>query len=464
VIAFTLSLLLACSLFSWRVPAVEAQIAQAQTQSRQLQQTRPITQWPSQSKRWALIIGVDKYHDRQISRLSGADNDAKSLQNALVQYAGFPEDQIILLATDQPEERQPTRINILTYLSNIGAQVPKDGLLLISFAGHGIDREGQAYLIPSDARLNDDVSLLEESAISVSRMKDRIKSIGVNQVVVLLDACRNDPGGRADAPNNLTPAYTRAFNFDVRNREVQAFVTFYATAIGQRAYEYTEKEQGYFTWALIEGLKGGAANDRGEVTLLSLIRYVQEVVPKRVAINLGPGKQQRPFYQMDGYKPEQLVISVVAPSTTSQANTSATSGSVETDTSQVSPNVASGVRGDKLKDDALSSGTSSFETGVPNASGSASSGETINPTAEKYIEEGNRYLGDTKWLESERAYREAIKLSPTNARYHDLLGYVLVKQDKYIEAQSEFKEAVRLAPDNPIFKYDLEHSTEKTNR
>ncbi|HSS20370.1 MAG TPA: caspase family protein [Pyrinomonadaceae bacterium] len=264
---------------------------------------------PSKAKRWALVIGVDQYRDGQISALKGSVNDAHALAGALVQYAGFPVDQVIVLTTDQAEERQPTRINILTYLSNLASLVPKDGLLLISFAGHGIERGGQAYLIPSDARLSHDISLLEESAVSVTRMHDRIKSIGVGQVIVLLDACRNDPGGRADAPNNLSLAYTK-FNFDVRNREVEAFATFYATAIGQRAYEYTEKRQGYFTWALVEGLKGGAANEKGEVSLAALVKYVQDNVPKRVAIDLGASEQQKPFAIVDGYRADELIVAL----------------------------------------------------------------------------------------------------------------------------------------------------------
>jgi Caspase domain len=287
-----------------------AAIAQPKPSSRQLQQVEPVKTWPSKTKRWALLIGVDKYSDPQISPLKGADNDARTLSDALVRYAGFPQDQVILLSTDQPTERQPTRINILRRLSNLASVVPKDGLLLISFAGHGIERGGQAYLIPSDSQISDDINLLEESAVSVARMKDRIRATGVGQVVILLDACRNDPGGRADAPNPLTTAYVNAFNFDVRNHEVTAFATIYATAVGQRAYEYTEKKQGYFTWAVVEGLKGGAANDQGEVTLAKLIKYVQEAVPKRVAIDLGSSRQQRPFSQMEGYKADELVIAV----------------------------------------------------------------------------------------------------------------------------------------------------------
>ena len=298
-------------------------------QTRQLdRQTDPVRAWPSKAKRWALVIGVDEYRDGQINALKGSVNDAHSLASALVRYAGFPQDQVIVLTTDQPDERQPTRINILTYLSNLASLVPRDGLLLVSFAGHGIERGGQAYLIPSDARLSHDVSLLEESAVSVTRMHDRIKAIGVGQVIVLLDACRNDPGGRADAPNNMSAAYTK-FNFDVRNREVQAFATFYATAIGQRAYEYTEKHQGYFTWAIVEALKGAAANDKGEVTLAALVKYVQDNVPKRIAIDLGASEQQKPFATIDGYRADELVIAVAGPNAGNAGNNPAITPAID---------------------------------------------------------------------------------------------------------------------------------------
>lgn len=299
-----------------QLPAAQAQPATSTSQSftspasTTVSQVNQITTLPVGPKRWALVIGVDKYMDPQISPLKGSDNDARLIADALVRYAGFPQDQVILLSTAQPMERQPTRVNILRRLSNLSTAVPKDGLLLISFAGHGMERGGQAFLLPSDSQISDQISFLEETAISINRVKDRIKETGVGQVLVLLDACRNDPGGRADAPNPLTNAYTNAFNFDVRNREVQAFATVYATGIGQRAYEYTEKKQGYFSWAVVEGLKGAAANEKGEITLASLVKYVQDTVPKRLAIDLGSTKQQRPFANIEGYRADQLVLAV----------------------------------------------------------------------------------------------------------------------------------------------------------
>ena len=266
---------------------------------------------PGKPKRFALIIGIDQYTDSQVVGLSGAANDARLLADALVKNAGFPREQVILLASNQPAERQPTRGNILRRLSNLAAAVPKDGLLLFSFAGHGMERGGQAFLLPSDAQVSDDVRLLEQTAINVVQIKEWIRGTGVNQVLLLLDACRNDPAaGRAAADNPLTRNFTKSFNFDVRNQEVKAFATIYATDVGHRAYEQKELGHGYFTLALVEGLQGRAANEKGEVTLQGLVKYLQDTVPQRVHLDIGQGKEQRPYADIGGYRADELVLAL----------------------------------------------------------------------------------------------------------------------------------------------------------
>lgn len=317
------SLAIASAVLALIIPS--APCAYAQPQSRQLQQISSVNTWPGKAKRFALVIGVDQYADTQITTLGGASNDAKLLADVLVRYAGFPSDQVTLLASDQPAERQPTRGNILRRLSNLASVVPHDGLLLVSFAGHGMERGGEAFLLPMDAQVSNDVDLLEQTAVNVAVVKDRIRKTGVGQVVLILDACRNDPVGRSGSDNPLTAAYTRSFDFDVRNREVQAFATLYATSVGHRAYEYKEKHQGYFTWELVEGLKGAAANEKGEVTLASIIKYLQDRVPRHVLLDLGAGKEQRPFAVVEGYRADELVISV-SRSTTLLASSAPSAG------------------------------------------------------------------------------------------------------------------------------------------
>ena len=167
-----------------------------------------VNTWPRKAKRFALIIGVDEYQDTQIGKLDGASNDAKSLANALIEYGGFPADQVILFTSDQPSERRPTRGNILRRLSNLRTIVPKDGLLLVSFAGHGIERDRHAYLLPTDAQVNGDLALLEETAINADVIRNWIRQTGIGQVVMIIDACRNNPSeGRGDAGKPLTETY-----------------------------------------------------------------------------------------------------------------------------------------------------------------------------------------------------------------------------------------------------------------
>lgn len=272
-----------------------------------------VQELPVPAKRFALVIGVDAYEDSQINKLEGASNDAKEIVEALVQYAGFPRDLVSLLTADQPAERRPTRNKIFRQLSILLRVVPKDGLLLIAFVGHGIERGAQAYLLPSDAELSNDndVSLLEQSSINVDDMRKRIVESEVGQVLLILDAWRNDPSaGRGDADNKLTNSFTQHFSFEERNSEVKAFATLYATDVGSRAYEYKEKKQGYFSWAFVEGLKGAAANERGKVTLGALVRYVQEFVSGRVLLDLGA--TQKPLAVLAGYKVDELVIAGVA--------------------------------------------------------------------------------------------------------------------------------------------------------
>lgn len=295
--------------------------AQTNEQRTLIQRKGTIEAWPSIDKRFALIIGVDEYQDSQINRLQGASNDAKALSDVLIQYGGFLSEQVTLLTSAPSSELQATRGNILRRLSNLRPFLSKDSLLLFFFAGHGIERNGHAYLLPTDAQVSGDISLVEETAVSAELIKEWIRQSNAGQVVMIIDACRNNPeAGRGDSKKAMTELYSRAFNFDSRNQEIKAFATIYATEVGQVAYEYKEKKQGFFTWTLVEGLKGKAANEKGEVTLASLIKYIQVAVPKRVQLELGQGKNQRPFAIVEGYKADDLVLTAVRREPSESAN------------------------------------------------------------------------------------------------------------------------------------------------
>jgi uncharacterized caspase-like protein len=274
---------------------------------------RTINRLPSKEKRWALIIGVDNYQ-RDISPLYGSVNDAKALKDALVRYAGFPEDQIVLMATDATNtDLLPTRGNILDALDKLSRQVPHDGLLLLSFSGHGISIGEDAFLVPSDGRIYESADLMRERSIDVLRVKKAIQASGVRQVLMLIDACRNYPvKDRGDTINPLTESYNAGFSFDTKNQEVDAFATIYATSLGDRAFEFFDERvqqyRGYFSYAIEEALSGKAANANGEVTLSSLISYLENTVKQRVRVE--KNQRQIPYPVTEGYRNGELVLAL----------------------------------------------------------------------------------------------------------------------------------------------------------
>jgi uncharacterized caspase-like protein len=276
----------------------------------------PVSQWPVESKRFAMIVGVDQYTDQNISPLKAAANDAHLLSEALQRYAGFPEDNIILLTSSQRDTLKPTRNNIFAQLTILKTRLPKDGLLFFSFSGHGISLSDLAFLLPSDAQVIKDADYLKEAAVSVERLRNMINATGVRQRIVLLDACRNDPlNSRALGDNPMNNAYRALrFDFETRNHEIDAYLTLYATRLGEKAFENPDTGYGFFTEAFVDGLKGGpkgeTLNPQGEIRLGALIKYVTWRVPEQTQKQ---GLLQQPWAESAGINQDELVIAKMDP-------------------------------------------------------------------------------------------------------------------------------------------------------
>jgi hypothetical protein len=253
---------------------------------------------PAEEKRFALVIGVEDYLDERVGKFNYAASDASAVADALERRAGFRKDRIVKLATGEPADRQPLRSVILRRLANLPELVSDDGLLLIYFSGHVVERGGRSYLLPSDALTGDD-TLLAETAISVERIKELIKASGAGQVMLIFDSFRKEPLGEA---------FTRILTFDTRNQEAAAFAMLLSTGVGKLAYESQTKKQGYFTAALIDALKGRAAGGGRAVTLDRLVNYLQTNVEAETQRDLGAAARQRPLAVIEGYQSDELAL------------------------------------------------------------------------------------------------------------------------------------------------------------
>ncbi|HEY7182773.1 MAG TPA: caspase family protein, partial [Blastocatellia bacterium] len=260
--------------------------------------TELLDELPAEEKRFALVIGVEDYLDERAGRFNYAASDARAVAETLDRHAGFRHDRIVLLATGEPADRQPLRSVILRSLANLPSLVSDDGLLLIYFSGHVVERGGKSYLLPSDAQTGNG-ALLAETAISVERVKELIRASGAGQVILIFDAFRRQP---------LSEGFARGLTFDTRNQEAAAFAILLPTGVGQRAYESETKKQGYFTAALIDALNGRAAGGGREVTLDRLVNYLQTNVQAETQRDLGAGAEQRPLAIIEGYKSDELAL------------------------------------------------------------------------------------------------------------------------------------------------------------
>ena len=243
--------------------------------------------------RWALIVGVDQYQSKDIPPLAGAVGDAKAVREALVKYAEFPEGQVTLLTSDGAVK--PGAVSILEKLEEIKAAAKPGDLLLFFFAGHGVQVDGQRYLLTYDANIAT-TGALKHTSLAATALMQELESIRVAHRVIMIDACRNDPTTGGKKPNLADEAFEAAFTLQPAG-EGGVRCTLLSCSRAQSAYEWTEKRRGFFSYYIEQGL-AGAASVRGRVTFTSLIDYLNEYVPQ--AVREHKGREQTPYSRFEG--------------------------------------------------------------------------------------------------------------------------------------------------------------------
>jgi uncharacterized caspase-like protein len=145
---------------------------------------------PAQAqKRVALLVGNNTYDS--IPKLQTAVNDARAVGTTLREI-GFS----VTVA-----ENRSRRAMSEALLAFDKAVEPGD-VALFFFAGHGFEIRGQNYLLPTDVPNvgEGQEELMRDSSFLVERIVERLMARGARTVVLVLDACRNNPferqGGR----------------------------------------------------------------------------------------------------------------------------------------------------------------------------------------------------------------------------------------------------------------------------
>jgi uncharacterized caspase-like protein len=130
-------------------------------------------------KRVALVIGNSAYQNAP--QLSNPAKDAAAVGDML-RKANFEVVESVLDANNQDMRRT---------LREFADKSQNADMAVVYFAGHGIEVDGQNYLIPTDAVLQRDRDVYDE-AISLERILQTVESAKVLRLVIL-DACRDNP-------------------------------------------------------------------------------------------------------------------------------------------------------------------------------------------------------------------------------------------------------------------------------
>jgi hypothetical protein len=237
------------------------------------------------------------------------------MAETLITRADFPREHVVTLTTDRKEDDlQPTRDNILAQLIQLRNIVPSTGLIVFYFSGHGASLGNKAYLLPSTTKNIRDPDLLDATGLPLSVIVDYLAKTHVKQVIILLDACRNGAEAvKGSKSEVLTQAYMDAVKPDRFNSEIEAFAVCYSTSLGGVAYINPSRKMGYFTVALVDGLKGAAVSPGDplrRVTLASLDDYLGRVVPSMLAQDQGKNSVQKPYCTIERYRATALVLAV----------------------------------------------------------------------------------------------------------------------------------------------------------
>lgn len=128
-------------------------------------------------KRFALVVGNSAY--TIVKKLPNAVNDAHLIAATLTS-AGF-EVQLLLDATEDA---------LGDALDTLAERVSEFDVVAFYFAGHGMQKDGQNFLIPVDAELKS-VTSIERETIGLQSFLDVMEQAPIG--LIFLDACRDNP-------------------------------------------------------------------------------------------------------------------------------------------------------------------------------------------------------------------------------------------------------------------------------
>ena len=250
--------------------------------------------------RFALVIGNNDYpklaipEDPQNGRLFKAVADANKMSETL-KSLGF----IVELGTNAD------RTTFFTKLEAVKRKIKPGDTVVVFFSGHGISLKGSNLLLPSDMPFVDldSEQLVRSVAVAETDVIDGIRERGAGLIVVIIDACRDNPiEAIAKANAKKTGGTFRSLgdtrSIGIETRPTSGIFSIYSAGIGQKALDglSTDKteQNSVFTRVFVKRILDRSAS------LSDVMEDVKEEVIALAATEIDP-KTRLPFRQYPAY-------------------------------------------------------------------------------------------------------------------------------------------------------------------
>ncbi|MEH2252198.1 nSTAND1 domain-containing NTPase [Nostoc sp.] len=224
-------------------------------------------------KLWLMLVGVNQYQDEGLPSLSYSTVDCQGLAEALVDAAAqFTQTEVKIYHDFAPQ--LPSLENIRTSLRQITTAAQPIDTILFYFSGHGIVEPNtqQAFLCLADTQKSD----LQNTALALQELLLLLGNSGAQNQLVWLDACHS--GGMTLRGTTIEPLLNATLKLvEVLQQCAAKSKGFYALLScdnNQQSWEFPELGHGVFTYYLMRGLQGEAADSQGLIYVDSLYRYV----------------------------------------------------------------------------------------------------------------------------------------------------------------------------------------------
>jgi hypothetical protein len=228
----------------------------------------PSTPEPSRSRsktgrERALVIGISDYPP-PIRKLPAVANDVREMAILLGSDKGqFPAQNVLRLT-----DAEATSRTVIEAIETTFSNVQPDDSVFAYMAGHGEVVNGDYYFIAHNTTVTD----ISSSGVPLKKIKQAFDSSPSARAFLWLDFCHS--GGILS--RDLEPG---GEDREVISRALEVFqgqgkLIIAACTSEQKAYE---AGHGLFTGALLNGLRGSAAN-QGEVTINSLYDYIDKTM------------------------------------------------------------------------------------------------------------------------------------------------------------------------------------------